>query len=531
MIEDRIDRAKRLLALGDAAGARAELAAAADWLLRLLWARLPDRLPPAQRALVAAVAQGTGGDRFAPASTEVRRLVRDADLVRHAETLLARKLPALRRLPEAAAGLERAADHPPAAGPHTTAGGQAAAPAPTETTRPGETAEEIDLVRMAATEVREALGDRFQPVVLAASSRPDEAPASGSEDGAGARPALAAQHAADHRGRPSPPPAPPLPDPAERTVAKLHAQGREALHAVLLRLLGMPLQDRYRLESLIDIGGQSVVFKGVDLGRQGCPVVVKIARLDYDRPAAFGTEEVRRARAGLRRGWEMLRLAPRRWFPEPIALVVGRNPLHLPQRPRWVLDEELFLVEDFVPGMTLVEFASRFHGAKGADGLAVQRLIGSIGRQLLEAFVALAEQNPPLRYTDLAPRNVMVRSPGEVRLVDASSVVRTSPPESSAWTTRTYLPARCLEAVDRREPVDLDDAALLYGLGKCLHYVVTNREPLEGTDPSLDDLRAVCRDPELGAFIEGLCRGAFRGFPDALAAVQAFADSSGPPEE
>jgi hypothetical protein len=98
MASSRTEQISELLHAGQLAEALAEVVAWEDWLLRLLWAGLPDLLSPAQRATIEAAAAAVDHDPLAPTATQVRRLVLATEIVRHAEAVARRSVPALRTL-------------------------------------------------------------------------------------------------------------------------------------------------------------------------------------------------------------------------------------------------------------------------------------------------------------------------------------------------------------------------------------------------------------------------------------------------
>ena len=466
-MEGRLEKVERLLHKGDPGveAAREALRSFSDWLVVLLWARLPQCASSRGIELLA-----TGGERH--------RVDQDAPTAEQIRSAGAYLLAAAKEL---AGGGDlvgiRCLIH--------EQWGESIASCPEH-----ELHQNLDAARAALAEARKLLGDRFGLQVVDGLLKNDDEPR------AQAKKPLSG---------------------ADRLRLKLAQQNQLGLFDALCGLEGHRIGGgRYEIREPFAAGGQNVVLAGVDMVEMR-EVAIKFARFDYSRPAGFGIEEIRRARVRMQRAWNRLAVAPCPWFPEPLALLVAPLPLHDDSRPRWVRDEELFLVEELVDGKTLSEEASaRFARRKGEPSGESDRFTASVARQMLEALAACAAMRPRLLYTDLSPRNVVVRPTGRIALVDASSLAITDPPEPTAWATRAFLPADKLAAADRGEPIAFDERTLLYGLGKSLHTVISNREALEGVDPDLSDAAFAACSPVLRALVIDLCSGRFETFREAL---------------
>jgi len=475
VIGSKVEKARWLLASNEPLACRVEVEAATDLLLRVLWARLPDVLPDDLSAELEAASAGGEIDPVAPSARQIMKLGSRIGLASMIESATRVGTVGLGWLFEYAADAGEGEDPRSRLETHLSA------------------------LEMALDEVLAVLGDCFSLFVAV--------PGGPRGDGAG-------------RDSAEPPRQTVLPLPdltaEQRVEAWLRAQGRLGLFHSLSCFRGLRLAGRFAVNHLIAVGGQNAVFAATDTHVDGAAVAVKLARLDYDRPASFSHREVARAREGLRRSFDLLLDAPGRWFPRPVELVVAPNPLHSPLRPAWVREEELYLVEELVEGRTLYdEVGRRHHGARAVERPTEALAVGVV-RRLLEAFLDIGQCEARLRYSDLSPRNVLIDADGEVRLVDSSSLVRTAPAEQVAWATRAFLPADALAAMDRGEAVALTDEMLVYGVGKLLHFALTNRESLAGVDPDWADPCFLACGKATRALAKQMCGGEIVGFEHAF---------------
>ncbi|MFI6318933.1 class IV lanthionine synthetase LanL [Nonomuraea sp. NPDC050556] len=225
---------------------------------------------------------------------------------------------------------------------------------------------------------------------------------------------------------------PPLPDPAPAPPGEPKA---------------VLVADRFVVREAIRQSYRGGVYRGIDR-RTGDEVILKQAR-----PHVMGQLDGTDARDRLRHEADVLdRLAPLGFTPGVVALVTQQD--------------NLFLVQEQVPGVTLREWAA--HERSGVMDKA---------RQLVDLMAAVHEQGLVLR--DFSPNNLMVTPEGQIRLIDLEHAAPAGARVRSAYTQGYAAPEQ--ESAPTVGPAP-SQRADLYGLGATLVYLASAVDPLLAPD-------------------------------------------------
>ena len=130
----------------------------------------------------------------------------------------------------------------------------------------------------------------------------------------------------------------------------------------------------------------------------------------------------------------------------------------------------IYIVEDFVEGITLEELLKRQGKVDEEQGLAWFRdLCGVLGY--------LHRQQPhPIIYRDMKPSNVMLQPDGSLKLIDFG-IAREYKQESSADTT--YIGTKGYAAPEQFGTAQTDARTDIYSLGVTMYHLLTGKSPYE----------------------------------------------------
>ena len=160
-----------------------------------------------------------------------------------------------------------------------------------------------------------------------------------------------------------------MPSEPDELVQKIEADRRQRLRlslaasgcADLLPLLdaaaGADVQG-YRLTGLLAAGSQFFVWAATT-PHTNRAVILKQARFDYRHPVRYGRAEAKRLRAAVRREEEVLWADRTGTLPRAIALLEADSPVQAARAAPALAAGEVFVVEEFVRGLTLTELALR----------------------------------------------------------------------------------------------------------------------------------------------------------------------------
>lgn len=132
--------------------------------------------------------------------------------------------------------------------------------------------------------------------------------------------------------------------------------------------------------------------------------------------------------------------------------------------------DSIYIVEDFVEGVTLDELLKR--GKRVDEALGLQWL-----RDLCGVLAYLHNQTPhPIIYRDLKPSNIMLQPDGSLKLIDFG-IAREYKQDSSADTT--YIGTKGYAAPEQFGAAQTDARTDIYALGVTMYHLVTGKSPYE----------------------------------------------------
>jgi rhamnogalacturonyl hydrolase YesR len=229
--------------------------------------------------------------------------------------------------------------------------------------------------------------------------------------------------------------------------------------------------DRFEVREAIRHSYRGGVYLATDR-KSGAEVVVKQAR-----PHVMGSLSGADARDILRHEAQVLDLlSPLGLAPRRLALVAQQ--------------ENLFLVEELIPGVTLRQWvAQRTTGVWRGSGPPLADAV-RMAVQLVDILAAVHRQD--LMLCDLNPNNVMVTPPdGQLRLVDLEFTVRTGSRVPKAFTLGYVGPERQAGAWLGSAPSRQSD---LFSLGATIGFLISGLDlaiPAQGSPDPTDHERLV----------------------------------------
>jgi serine/threonine-protein kinase len=211
-------------------------------------------------------------------------------------------------------------------------------------------------------------------------------------------------------------------------------------------LVGVVLDGRYRVDTMIAIGGTSAVYRGLDL-RLDRPVALKVMDSRYSGDAQFLTRFQREARA-------VARLAD----PGLVAVfdqgVDGRHP---------------FLVMELIEGGTLRELL-RERGPMPPHAAAA--VLGPVLGGLAVAHRA------GLVHRDVKPENVLISDGGDVKIADFGLVRAVA--EAKITSTSVILGTAAYLSPEQVATGDADPRSDVYAVGVMVYELLTGVTPFTG---------------------------------------------------
>ena len=211
---------------------------------------------------------------------------------------------------------------------------------------------------------------------------------------------------------------------------------------------GKILDKRYEILELIKTGGMGAVYKARD------DRLTQICAVKELLSSSIDDEEYAVKR-----------------FHEEAKILASLRHSNLPR----VIDHftehgKYYLVMDFIDGQDLETILN----TSNRGGLDEDKVI-EYTKQLLDVFIYLHSQNPPVVYRDLKPSNIMVQSSdGRIILIDFG-IARTVRPGSltkkTGIGTEGYIAPE--QYTGKPEP-----ASDIYSLGATIHHLITGQKPL-----------------------------------------------------
>lgn len=291
---------------------------------------------------------------------------------------------------------------------------------------------------------------------------------------------------------------------------KLQAQGLLDLFDQLLGLQGFRLLNTYAIRTLLDVGGQGVLFVADDLRHQGTQVVVKMPLIAYHRQAYVDRAAIREARSDLL--WEAYCLSafPGTVLPEIYDYLEVVNPLLDPAWPSEIRNRESYLVMEHISGVSLDHERQVQHSRSPVNFRQIEALAWDVLEQALLLSEELWSERHWL-YTDMRPQNILLAQHDDrrggvgwrrrflasewrlppckvdtsVRIIDAGSIANPADSRRRFPHHPAYLPPDIYQAIQAGQTVTPGPPSVMHALAKSLHQLLTNEEPFPGRTPDL----------------------------------------------
>ena len=138
----------------------------------------------------------------------------------------------------------------------------------------------------------------------------------------------------------------------------LTATSSSDLLPLLDAAVGAVLGGQYHIDSLLAAGSQFFVWSATVKSTRRT-VVLKHARFDYRHPVRYGRADIERLRAAVRREEEVLWADVSRTLPLALSLFTADSPVPAAAASPHLAKDELFVVEEYVRGLTVTELALR----------------------------------------------------------------------------------------------------------------------------------------------------------------------------
>ncbi len=165
-------------------------------------------------------------------------------------------------------------------------------------------------------------------------------------------------------------------------------------------------------------------------------------------------------------------------------------------------DEEYYLAMEYIPGMDLRGVQRALHKAQQPLPLRVTlRILADVSAALEYAHTRVDTFGQPMRivHRDVNPRNIMISTRGEVKLIDfgvAKAETRLEKTQGHAIKGKfAYMAPEQIEAA-----ADLDGRADIYAMGLVLHELIAGSSPFIGlTEVQIMHRVLAGRIPGMGA--------------------------------
>jgi len=322
---------------------------------------------------------------------------------------------------------------------------------------------------------------------------------------------------------------------------KLQAQGLLDLFEQLLRLQGCRLLDVYALRTLLDVGGQGVLFVADDLHHQGTQVVVKMPLVPYHRQAYIDRTSIREARSDLL--WEAYCLAafPGTVLPEIYDYLEDVNPLLDSAWPSEIREHEGYLVMEYISGVSLDHERQVQHSRFPVNFRQIEALAWDVLEQALLLSEKLWSERHWL-YTDMRPQNILLAQRDDrrgsagwrrrflasewpllpckvdtsIRIVDAGSIANPAGIRRRFPHHPAYLLPDVYQAIQAGQLVTPGPDSVMHALAKSLHQLLTNEEPLPGRTPNWGHSTLDNYSPSLREFLAAMAGAQCATFDEAI---------------
>lgn len=221
------------------------------------------------------------------------------------------------------------------------------------------------------------------------------------------------------------------------------------------------LDNRYRIQGIIEKGGMGAVYKALDLRLDNiCAVKEMRENFEKDEYRIYAIDKFKSE-----------------------ALILSK--LRHPNIPRvfdyFIENNRYYLVMDYISGQTLFKILKNRPGHR----LEEKEVIGWT-LQLCDVLSYLHSQDPPIIYRDIKPGNIMINEENRVMLIDFG-IARIFNPKSKGTMigTQGYAPPEQYRG-------QVDPRSDIYALGATLHHLITGKDPQDDAPfnfPPVKDLR------------------------------------------
>ncbi len=303
----------------------------------------------------------------------------------------------------------------------------------------------------------------------------------------------------------------------ERRVCRiLESRGQGGLGEALVKLSGLTISSRIRLDSLYAAGGEGAVFLCTDLRDPKTPYVGKIPLVPYHRGIDLSSNYLRRRRENLREEARNLEASASRFMPVSHGMWEFTNPLLDPSRGGEFTEREPLLLMERMPGFDLDLWLARVHRSDIPVAL-LRRNLDRVAVVLLTALVDLQEHG--FYYADLRPGNLrmMGRPERRVRLLDAGSLVEIGDESGKFPHVPAYLPPELFRRKQETGVTIIPNRAIQAVMaGRTLYEAATGKVPVPGQEIDRAALKESNVSQPVADVVDGLATGSFEDVRPAL---------------
>jgi len=308
---------------------------------------------------------------------------------------------------------------------------------------------------------------------------------------------------------------------------KLVSRNQAGLFERLKQLNGLVLNSRYLIEELFSVGGQSVLYLARDI-ESNTIVVVKIPFLPYQKSAYFSNQEILNGRFRLQTEATILRELNDKLLPKFVELVQWKNPLLSSARGDEIINNEYFLVIEYLHGKNHLDIAQQIHKKGPKNIFHLEKLVWKTVVDICDFFIFLESKPKRYFYTDLTPSNLFLTKLEEipVRLLDAGSIITSLPPIHISAFTKAYIPVRYYEAITRGESIFPTQKFVMYSMGKSFWEILTNNQAYPGEEPDFNCSEMAYFTQRTHDLVADLLTEKFESFQNLKSALDPYRSSS-----
>ncbi|NEQ37759.1 MAG: protein kinase [Okeania sp. SIO3I5] len=304
----------------------------------------------------------------------------------------------------------------------------------------------------------------------------------------------------------------------EKNIADLLiARNLPGLFEKLLELKGLQINQDYTLRWLYAVGGQSIVYLAEKSNQD--LVIVKIPYLDYHRPAYISQSQINKNRFHLVKEGELLKKFNHTNLPNFFELIYSFNPLHNGYRSDEIVNQEPYLVMEFIKGVDLLELTRDFHNQPSIDYEELELLAWEIISKMNYFCITIFQEG--YLYSDINPLNlILTANDAQIRILDAASLIpinqdgNISPP-----FTESYISVEYWEAYEQGKIIYPNSQDVMYAMGKMLWEMLTNKQPYPGENPNLSEPVFQKYSADLQNLINHLIHSKYNNFEDLQKAL------------